>query len=145
MLKKIEAIFKIDYKNPNFKKQLSEIVFNDKAKLEILNDIVHPYVFKKIKEIVKKYKKEKYLVIDMPLLIEVGYKVDHILLIYASKETQINRVIKRDNLSYNDALKRVESQMDIELKKTYANTIINNEIDLDIELNQFIGGLINEK
>lgn len=141
MVNNIALAFNLNKNDKNFKKQLSEIVFNDELKLQKLNDIVHPFVYEEINKKIEQYKNEKYIIIDIPLLIEVNYKVDHILLIYTTQETQIKRLMKRDNITYDEALKRVQSQMDIELKRAFANTIINNEISLDNDLNKFIGGL----
>ena len=51
-------------------------------------------------------------------------------MIYAPKETSLQRLIKRDNLSEKEALKRINSQLDIEEKKKKADFIIDNSKDL---------------
>jgi dephospho-CoA kinase len=52
--------------------------------------------------------------------------VDEVWLVVVDKKTQIRRLMKRDNLSYKDALNRIKSQMSIEDKMKYADFIINN-------------------
>jgi len=69
------------------------------------------------------------VIVDIPLLIETNKQdtVDKVVLVYTSPQVQIERLVKRDGLSLEDAYKRLGSQMPIENKKKYAHYIINNE------------------
>ena len=78
------------------RKKLSEIVFENKDKLKKLNEIMHPVILKKMWEEVEKLKKDyKVIVVDIPLLFEINMEneVDKVLLIYSSKEIQIERIM----------------------------------------------------
>jgi dephospho-CoA kinase len=86
----------------------------------------------------------------MPLLFEVGYekKCDVTCLVYVSKDIQIERLMKRDGLSKDEAQKRVLAQLDIEEKKVKADVIFDNQTDLNYlhyQIDQFIRGLEDEK
>jgi len=113
------------------RKKLGNLVFADKQKLNRLNEITHPEIIRRIKEIIeeeRKNGKEKAIVLDAALLIEMRLfnMVDEVWLVVVDKKTQIRRLMKRDNLNYNDALNRIKSQMSIEDKMKYADFIINN-------------------
>lgn len=113
------------------RRKLGNLVFADKEKLNKLNEITHPEIIKKIKDIIeeeRKKGKEKAIVLDAALLIEMKLfnMVDEVWLVVVDKKTQIRRLMKRDNLSYKDALNRIRSQMSIEDKMKYADFIINN-------------------
>ncbi len=115
------------------RKKLGSIVFNDNIKKRELENLLHPKIRKKIKEEVQKLesKKEKFI-IDIPLFFESkGYEADKVIVVYAPKEMQIQRVVKRDGLSYDEALKRVQSQMDIQRKKELADMVIDNTKDIE--------------
>ncbi len=118
-------------KNIN-RKKLGNIVFNDKQKLAYLNSITHKYIINEIKDsinIVKAENKYKYIVIDAPLLIETNLHkiVDEVWLVHCSLHTRLERLIKRDNLSKDILLKRINNQTPFEQNKKYANFIIFNE------------------
>lgn len=115
------------------KKRLSQAIFEDKLKRLTLNSIVHPRVFRKIDIEKRKHQHEPILVIDMPLLIEVNYipRVDQVMLIYVDQYTQKERLMRRDHLSEEEALKRMKSQMSLEEKKAYADVIIDNSTTVD--------------
>ncbi len=113
------------------RRKLGNLVFADEEKLNKLNEITHPEIIKRIKDIIeeeRKKGKEKAIVLDAALLIEMKLfnMVDEVWLVVVDKKTQIRRLMKRDNLSYKDALNRIKSQMSIEDKMKYADFIINN-------------------
>lgn len=129
MLDQIKAAFSIDIRSSNDKKALAKIIFNDEKARKVLNDIIHPYVFKVIKKELKTHKDAHKVVIDMPLLFEVGYETlcDQTVLITASELTQINRLIARDGLTQTEAKKRVRAQMPMKEKIKKAHIIIEND------------------
>ncbi|MCX7904698.1 MAG: dephospho-CoA kinase [Caloramator sp.] len=150
-----EIIDKFGYEILNFtgeidRKRLREIVFNQKDKLKMLNDITHPQILNRIKEEIKFYKNNgaRICVVDAALLIETGFykHVDLVLLVYCDRETQINRLMNRDGLTYEQAIKIINSQMDFEEKKKFADYIIDNSKDLENtkkQLNYIINSIIN--
>jgi dephospho-CoA kinase len=115
------------------RKELRKIVFNDKKKLKILEDLILPEVKKEVLNLAKKYEKDgvKYFV-DLPLFFEKqNYdEFDKVLVVYAPKELQIKRVIDRDKVDENGALAIINNQIDIEEKKQKADFVIDNSKDL---------------
>lgn len=112
--------------------KLGTIVFSDEAKLQRLNEIVHPAVFrewqKRLKQI-ESMQPDAIVLSDIPLLIEIGaqHLVDLVLLVYISREEQMDRLIKRNGYSLEYAEKRISSQMPIEEKLKYARIVVNNQ------------------
>ena len=117
------------------RKKLGEIVFSDLDAKKKLEDITHFRILEKVEELIAVSKKEqqKLIFLDSPLLIETNWhtKVNDVWLVYVDFETQISRLIKREDISYEDALKRIQSQLPLEEKTKYANIIINNNGSLE--------------
>lgn len=116
------------------RKKLSEIVFENKDKLKKLNEIMHPIILKKMWEEVEKLKKDyKVIVVDIPLLFEINMEneVDKVLLIYSSKEIQIERIMNRDGRSREEAIKIINSQMPLYKKREKSDYIIQNNDSLE--------------
>lgn len=116
--------------------KLGEIVFSDRKRREDLNRIVHPAVFVKWREKVddiRKIRKDAIIIADIPLLIEVGWqdRFDVVILVYASAEVQIKRIIKRNGCSRREAMDRLNSQMPIDDKIAFADFVIRNEGSFD--------------
>lgn len=127
------------------RKLLGEKIFKDKTLRKKLNSITHPVIMKIIKEEIDLNYNEDILFLDIPLLIEIyesldkyDIYIDEIWLIYCDKETQIKRLMKRDEITLESARLKVNAQMDIEEKKKYADKIIYNtkdkeQLEKDIE------------
>lgn len=116
-------------KLPIDKKEVSNIVFNDKNKLLELNNLIHPYVLEGMDKFLKDNSSEKYIVLDIPLLFEIDFrKCDLRVLVYSRKDIQLNRLMKRDNLTEEEALARIDSQMNINEKLFMADYVIYNEL-----------------
>ncbi|HEY5583370.1 MAG TPA: dephospho-CoA kinase [Ruminiclostridium sp.] len=116
------------------RKMLAEVVFEDKKKLQILNSIVHKYVSKRIKDNVKEQlsKKTRIIVIDAPIPIKSGFLdlCDQIWTVSASIELRIERVMKRNGMTCEEAISRVQSQIQDEEYIKIANTVIYNDKDI---------------
>ena len=150
MIHKAESFFGFPLKTQSDFKKLAKDIFSDEKKREKLNHIVHPYVFKQIEIEKMKHLKEKMIIIDMPLLVEVKYMnhVDFVCLVYVDLETQIQRLMSRDKLNKTEALKRINSQMSLDHKKMYADFIFDNTESVNYlfhQIDMFLGGIIHEK
>ena len=130
---KIKEAFGNDiYKDDELdRKTLGEIVFRDKEKRQVLNEIEHPEIYRIILEEIKNSKGRVF--VDIPLLFEsqhlnerYGLDFDEVWLVYVNRETQVKRLIKRDRISKGYALEKINSQMSIEDKKIMADVIIDN-------------------
>ncbi len=121
----------LDQKGNINRKKLGSIVFEDDKKRKLLESITHPKIFTIIENKIEEYKDSegKIIVLDAPLLFETSLdkKVDETWVVYTSKETQINRIIERDNLNKKEAMQRIDAQMDLDKKAEKADIVINNE------------------
>ena len=125
------------YVNENLdRKKLAEIVFNNDKKRDILNDIMHPHIYKIILDEIKNSK--EIVFVDIPLLFEnekvnekFGLKFDEIWLVYVDREIQIERLMKRDGISREYAEKKINSQISVEEKRKKADVIIDNSGTLE--------------
>lgn len=115
------------------RKKLGEIVFNDKDALKWLENLLHPRIDAKIYQICSELdgKNLPYFV-DIPLYFEGLGKAEfkEVVVVYAPIKTLIERVMKRNDLSYEEAKNRVSLQMDIEKKREMADFIIDNSGNL---------------
>lgn len=110
------------------RKKLSKIVFDDKIMLEKLNSLLHPIILKKIDEQIEKYKNDKIVFLDAPLLFETGLfkKCDKIILIHCNEKTQIQRLMQRDGIDSKKAKQIIQSQLSVSKKKKKSDYIIEN-------------------
>jgi len=110
------------------RKRLGRVVFADKELREELESIVHPSIREEIeKASLEQERLGKPYLIDIPLFFERGnYPIDRVITVYAPKELQIERIMKRDSLSKDEALQRIDAQMDIEEKRRLATWVIDN-------------------
>lgn len=123
-----------DFNNKLDRKKMSEIVFENQEKLKKLNEIMHPEILKKMWDEVEELKKNyKIIVVDVPLLFEINMEkeVDKILLIYASKEIQLKRIMERDGRTREEAVKIISSQMPLYKKREKSDYIIQNNDSLE--------------
>ena len=129
--------------------KLGQIVFKDEKKVGILNSIMHPLIMKVMREQIEKLKKDnKIIVADVPLLFEIHLEkeFDVVLLVYADKKTQTERIMKRDKRTLEQAENIINSQIDIEEKKKKSDYIINNDGDFEkliTETEKFLESLKN--
>lgn len=114
------------------RKNLSNIIFRDTEKRKKLESFIHPPIFeeffKKVHEIAKK-RPNAIIQVSVPLLIEqnLQFIFDKIVVVYISREQQVERLALRDGISRADASNMLNSQLPIEEKVGYADFIINNE------------------
>ncbi len=117
--------------------KLGKLVFNDPAARAKLNLLIHPLVTRETQNRVAAHRARgvPVIVADIPLLLE-GKKsgigsgavlpFDRVVVVYATEEQQLARVMARDKLSREDALARIRSQLSIEEKRTLADVVIDN-------------------
>ncbi|PSM52988.1 dephospho-CoA kinase [Campylobacter blaseri] len=116
------------------RKQLGKLVFSDKNLLKKLEDMLSFKIESEIYRQANIFEENKKLYfLDIPLYFESKkYKeFDKILLVYATKDILIKRVMKRNSLSKDEVLKRLNLQIDIEEKKVLSTYIIDNSGDLE--------------
>lgn len=111
------------------RKLLASIVFNDAISLSKLNDLVHS----RIRIAFEKWCSEKahmsYVIEEAAILFETGFykEMDKTILVCASIETRIKRVMQRDNIPESEVTARIKNQLPDEEKIKLADFIIYNE------------------
>ncbi|HKM94402.1 MAG TPA: dephospho-CoA kinase [Prolixibacteraceae bacterium] len=110
------------------RKKLSEIIFNDKIALAKVNAIVHPIVRKHFDKWAD-LQKSAYVIQEAAILFESGQNIhfDKIILLTAPYEVKIERVMKRDNVSREKVIERMNNQLTDEEKILKSDFIINND------------------
>lgn len=116
--------------------RLGQIVFNDPDKLRELNQITHWRIAERYKEdlrLLRKEKPEAVVVMEIPLLYETHAEriCDEVWVVWVDRETQMERLMKRDGISREDALKRIEAQMDLDEKARLADVVIDNRHSIE--------------
>lgn len=121
------------------RKRLAAIVFDDTEQRKKLELVIHPLIEEAIEEKVKRCC-EGEIVIDSPLLIERGdhEKMDFVIVVYTPEPLQIERMIKRDGLTREDALKRLKAQLPLSEKIASAHYIVDNSRDIEYTREQVL-------
>ncbi|NLC77074.1 MAG: dephospho-CoA kinase [Clostridia bacterium] len=109
---------------------LGAIIFQDENKRKLLNRITHPVIKEEIAthlEEIQAADPQAVVIIEAPLLIEAGMTemVDEIWVVTVEPGIQVKRVMERDKLDYEAALRRVESQMTNEERLQYSQVEIS--------------------
>ena len=116
--------------------RLGDIVFADTEKRRKLEGFIYPRLFeeysRRIQEIGEK-NPDALVLADVPLLIEVKLKgmFEKIIVVYATREQQIQRLTERDGLDRDAMLQRLDAQMPIEEKIKHADYVIDNSGSLE--------------
>jgi len=139
IMKEFGAAF-FDDKGVLKRKELGNFIFkNPKEKLK-LEALTIPFIIKEILLRIEQYDCQgfKMCIVDAPTLIETGLNkaMDFNLLVWVDLKTQIDRVIKRDNLKLEDVEIRLNSQMSLEDKKKYVNFVIDNRSSIEFTKEQ---------
>jgi dephospho-CoA kinase len=131
---KIAELFGADYvvNEKVDRVKLGKLVFADTHKRKMLEALLHPLIYDEIVRLSEEQEKfKKPYIVDIPLFFENRrYPIKRSVVCYAPKSTQIERLMKRDGFTEEEALRRVESQMDIEEKRKLATYVIDNSKDL---------------
>ncbi|MCD4713296.1 MAG: dephospho-CoA kinase [Clostridiales bacterium] len=127
------------------RKQLGDIIFQDEVQRKKLNEIVHPEVRRLMMELLHEFSFHNSIVFaDIPLLIESDLMstFDAIWLVYAAEDICLERIMKRDGISREDALLRIRAQMAIDEKKIVSDLILYNTADVEFLFRQIDEALI---
>lgn len=110
------------------RKKLAEFIFHNPEQREVLNSISHPYIINEIKRRIK-ISSQEILFLDIPLLYEAHLEslCDKIVCVYLNKETQIKRLMEREQISHSYAIAKINSQLSLEKKKEMADFVIDTK------------------
>lgn len=122
--------FKLYPKGILDRKQLAKLVFKDAIALKKLNNIVHPAVGIAFEKFKVENINELLIIKESAILFESGiYKIyDSVILVCASKEKRVLRVMKRDGINRGEVLERMAKQWDDPSKRLLADFVIENNI-----------------
>lgn len=109
------------------RKKLGSYIFENQEARELLNSITHPLIVEEIEFLLKK-SEENIIFLDIPLLFEakLWYLCDTIVCVYVDLDTQISRLMKRDEITREYALKKIAAQMSLEIKKDQSDYVIDS-------------------
>ena len=149
-LKTIAAVFGEDIISDNGtpdRKLLAKRAFSSKENTALLSSIVHPFVTAELFTQIKKAAESgaTTVVYDAPQLFESNADVicDEIISVTAEKSVRLERICKRDNISKENALMRMNAQLDEEFFRENSDYIIENNSDLS-SLNVQLEGLLKQ-
>jgi dephospho-CoA kinase len=123
--------------------KLGQIVFSDESKRLLLNSIVHPLIIEAQNEWLKECERKNpdgIAIIEAALMIESGswVRFDKIIMVWCEPSVQLDRLMKRDNLTEEEALKRIRAQMPQEEKKKYADFLIDTSAGFQTTREQIV-------
>jgi len=116
-------------------RKLADIVFADTEKLTLLNEIIHPLVLARAEELIGKYNHQnqvKAIVLDMPLLVEVGWdkRCDKIVFVDCERQNRVDRAKKMGFFDENQLEIRENFQISLDKKVGIADNLIDNNSSL---------------
>ena len=113
------------------RKLIAKRIFEDLKEREWIDNTAHPIIYKRVKDDIVRLAAsgEKAVVLDVPLLFETNFQklVDVVWVVYVSRETQMRRLMERDNVDRLAAEARLNAQMPLEEKRKLADFVIYNE------------------
>ncbi|WP_405879085.1 dephospho-CoA kinase [Streptomyces sp. NBC_01136] len=113
--------------------KLGSIVFADPEKLAVLNSIVHPLVGARSRELESAATEDAVVIHDVPLLAEnaLGPLYDLVVVVDASPETQLDRLVRLRGMTEADARARMAAQATREKRLQIADVVIDNDVPLE--------------
>lgn len=110
------------------REKLGKLVFGNDDNLKILNSIIHPKIKELILKLQEEHKDEDLVFLDIALLYEANFVdlVEKVVVVYVDEDVQLERLMTRNSLSKEEALKRIESQMSPREKASLGDFVINN-------------------
>ena len=115
-------------------KKLADIVFADADKLSSLNKIIHPLVLGRAEELIRQYNSQnevKAIVLDMPLLVEVGWakRCDKLIFVDCKRQLRVDRAKKMGVFDEKQIKIRENFQISLDNKVAITDNIIDNNSD----------------
>lgn len=110
------------------RKTIAEIVFSNPVKLKALNEIVHPAVAKDFERFTSDLQENELVIKESAILFEskANENCDLVITITAPEELRIQRVMARDNSTFEEVKKRINNQMPDAIKVEKSDYVINN-------------------
>ena len=108
------------------RKKLGKLIFNNEAAKILLDNITHPLILVEVKKKLEKYT-DGIVFLEAPLLYEAHIEnlCDEVICVFLSKKYQVERLMAREGIDEDYALVKIHSQMDLYMKKSLANYVID--------------------
>ena len=114
---------------------LAAVVFGNAEKLKLLNRIAHSFILDETRRILGEYRSAGYeaAIVDAPVLYESGFdsECDTVICVVADTDVRVRRIIQRDGISLDAAMKRIKNQMSNEELMSRSRYVINNNGNLE--------------
>jgi dephospho-CoA kinase len=122
------------------RRKLAAMVFTDADKLSVLNGIIHPLVIRRVEQLIERYnrpKKVKAIVLDMPLLVEIGWagRCDRLIFVNCRQKIRAERA-KKLGFDKNQHKIRENFQISLDKKMDLADNTIENNSDFSALVRQ---------
>lgn len=113
------------------RRKLGQLIFADESQRQTLNRLLHPLINTRIRRRMQECERaapDVPVVVDIPLLVENQLQdmFDRIVVVYIPRKLQMERLMKRDGLTEEEANQRIQAQMPLEDKKQVADDVIDN-------------------
>lgn len=120
------------------RKRLGEMIFNNDVMRNRLNDILHPLIRMRMKNEALEFSDEPVIFFDVPLLFETDSRsnYDEVVLVYANDDLTLQRIMLRDGISEDLAIKKIKAQIPLDIKRSLSDYVISNERDIESLLSQ---------
>ena len=128
------------------RKKLGKLVFNNSSAKMLLNSITHPIIKEELLSEISKYN-DGLVFVEIPLLYEAKFDslCDKVICVFLSQKYQVERLMEREGIDEDFALKKIHSQMDLYMKKSLADYVINSKGSFDETKLQVIDVINNIK
>lgn len=109
------------------RKKLGKLVFNDLKAKKVLEAITHPIIKEELNKQIND-SNEELLFVETPLLYEAKLEeiFDYVICVFLPKKIQVERLIVREGIDEDYALAKIHSQMDLYMKKTLADFVVDS-------------------
>lgn len=131
------------------RKRLAELIFQHPEQRKVVESILHPPIRLQMKSQIKEIEgnyPHQLIVVVIPLLYESNLSpiADEVMVVYIPEALQRERLMARDQLSFEQADQRIRAQMSIEIKKQKADVVIDNQGSLSQTQSQIIAWLMKK-
>lgn len=128
------------------RKKLAKLIFNNKSAKMLLDSITHPIIKDELLNEISKYD-DGLIFVEIPLLYEAKFDsiCDKVICVFLSQKYQVERLMEREGIDEDYALAKIHSQMDLYMKKSLADYVINSKGNFDETRQQVIDVINNIK
>ena len=112
---------------------IRDIIANDDIKREELNELAHKEIMYRLNNLLEDYENNGIAYVEVPLLFESGLEgqFDYVIMVASDKESRIDRLVTRDNVTRSQAIAMIDCQMSDDQKRVLADIVVENDGDIE--------------